>query len=164
LPTLTIPTFTGDLAAAHDDARRAVEPRFVPAGTYVDDRGWSLMNLMQGVLGPEGQINYSVVYPNVIKAWHRHQRQTDFWMCVQGHIRVGVCRDEDKQVWQLITGEKRAGIVIIPPPLWHGVAAVGPTQAAMFYYVTHAYDPKNPDEQRRGFDSIDGFQWGVEHR
>jgi len=30
--------------------------------------------------------------------------------------------------------------------------------------VTKAYDASNPDEERRGPDTIPGFSWGVEHR
>ena len=63
-----------------------------------------------------------------------------------------------------IIGEKRPGTVIIPPPLWHGAATVGDSPAGLFYYVTHGYDPKKPDEERRAFDSVAGFPWAVQHK
>jgi dTDP-4-dehydrorhamnose 3,5-epimerase len=160
----TIPVHQGDIAQGFARATELRSPLFVPAATYCDDRGWSIMNQFHGVLGPDGQINFSCVYPNVVKAWHRHRHQTDFWIGVGGHIKVGVCREDDGRLWQLVTGEMRPGIVIIPPPLWHGVASVGPTSAQMFYYVTKAYDPAHPDEERRPFDSFPDFNWGVEHR
>lgn len=156
-------TMTGDLRAAHRAAIEAREPIFVPASIYADDRGWSIMNQMQGVLAPEGQINFSVMYPGVIKAWHRHRLQTDFWMVLTGHLKVGVYREEDETAWLLVTGEKRPGVVVIPPPLWHGAATVGDTSAGLLYYVTHAYNPQTPDEDRRAFDSVPGFPWGVRH-
>ena len=67
------PTIIRDksLAEAHEHAKANNEPVFVPMSVFADDRGWSHMNLMQGVLGPEGQINISQVYPGTIKAWHR---------------------------------------------------------------------------------------------
>ncbi|MBC7834385.1 MAG: dTDP-4-dehydrorhamnose 3,5-epimerase family protein [Phycisphaerales bacterium] len=154
---------TGSLATAFASAKEAVEPVFVPASLFTDDRGWSLMNQMQGVMSPEGQVNYSVQYPGVVKAWHRHAKQTDFWICLQGHIKVGVYRETDKTAWLAVIGEKRPGVLIIPPPLWHGAATVGDTPAGLFYYVTHAYDAAKPDEDRRAFDSIEGFPWGVRH-
>jgi len=156
-------TMPGDLKTAWDAALAEREPIFVPAALYTDDRGWSLMNQMQGVMTPQGQINYSVQYPGVIKAWHRHAKQTDFWICLNGHIKVGVCREEDDKRWLLVIGEKRPGVMIIPPPLWHGAATVGDMPAGLFYYVTHAYDAKSPDEQRRAHDSIAGFPWHVRH-
>jgi dTDP-4-dehydrorhamnose 3,5-epimerase len=156
--------FEGPLADAFARAKELVEPLFVAAQHFTDDRGWSLMNQMQGVMGPEGQINFSVQYPGVVKAWHRHRRQTDFWMCLVGHLKVGVHRDADGATWSMVIGEKRPGTVIIPPPLWHGAATVGPTAAGLFYYVTHAFDPRSPDEERRAHDSVEGFPWQVEHR
>jgi dTDP-4-dehydrorhamnose 3,5-epimerase len=154
----------GPLADAWDTARDRTEPVFVPARHYTDDRGWSLMNQMQGVLRPEGQINFSTQYPGVIKAWHRHQKQTDFWMCLTGHIKVGVHREADGQSWALVIGEQRPGTLIIPPPLWHGAATIGAEPAGLLYYVTESYNPAEPDEQRRSFDSVQGFAWETEHR
>src|SRR5512140_1450132 len=100
---------TCDLPAAFAAATAGSEPIFVPAAIYADDRGWSIMNQFQGVLGPQGQINYSVVYPGVIKAWHRHALQNDFWMGIQNHMKVGLYRD-DGRAWVAILGEKRSGI------------------------------------------------------
>ena len=122
------------------------------------------MNQLQGALRPEGQINYSVQYPGVIKAWHRHKLQTDFWLCPNGHLKLGVYREEDGKLWTMVTGEQRPGVMIIPPTLWHGATVVGDRHAGLLYYVTHAYDPENPDEERRAWDSVAGFTWGVEHR
>jgi dTDP-4-dehydrorhamnose 3,5-epimerase len=166
----------GDIAGAYAAASRIGEPLFVPAPVYADDRGWSIMNQFQGVLSPEGQINYAVLYPGAIKAWHRHRDQTDFWFCVQGHIKVGVFREASDNgarpaatavvgdAWSIVLGEKRPGIVIIPPTLWHGVATVSHEQAAMFYYVTRAFNAATPDEDRRAFDSVPGFPWSIQHR
>jgi dTDP-4-dehydrorhamnose 3,5-epimerase len=154
---------TGPLSEALEAALSSREPVFVPQNLHADDRGWSLMNQLQGVMRPEGQINFSTQYPGVVKAWHRHERQTDFWICLHGHIKVGVHREDDGKSWLLVTGEKRPGVVIIPPPLWHGAATVGDTPAGLLYYVTHAYNLQAPDEQRRAHDSIPGFPWGVRH-
>lgn len=163
MKTISPAEHKGDLSSAFAIARERVEPIFVPSQVYADDRGWSLMNQMQGVMGPGGQVNYSVQYPGVIKAWHRHSLQTDFWICLNGHIKVGVYRETDNTAWMAVIGEKKPGIMIIPPPLWHGAATVGDTQAGLLYYVTHAYDKAKPDEDRRAYDSVTGFPWGVRH-
>ncbi len=147
---------------AYDMACSGTEPVFVPASHYCDDRGWSLMNLMTGVLADTGQINFSFQYPGVIKAWHRHDHQADFWCGLMGHLKVGVYREADGMMWNLVIGEKRPGVVVIPPPLWHGAATVGPQSAGLLYYVTKAYNPDEPDEHRRPWDSVPGFPWEVE--
>ena len=159
-----IPPFHGTIADAFEEARRAIEPRFVPQTLHADDRGYSLMNQLQGVMTPEGQVNYSVQYPGVVKAWHRHAKQTDFWICLRGAIKVGV-HDQDKGLaWMTVIGEHRPGVVVIPPPLWHGAATVGHEPAGLLYYVTHAYNPAEPDEDRRPADEPAGFPWQVQFR
>ncbi|MFA9478018.1 hypothetical protein ACERK3_06875 [Phycisphaerales bacterium AB-hyl4] len=155
---------TGPLADAFELAQKEHEPIFVPANIFADDRGWSIMNQMQGVMQPGGQVNYSVMYPGVIKAWHRHHKQTDFWLCLDGMLKVGVHREADGTSWQAVIGERRPGVLVIPPPLWHGGATVGPKSAGLLYYVTHQYDPAAPDEDRRAYDSIADFPWTVEHK
>jgi dTDP-4-dehydrorhamnose 3,5-epimerase len=148
---------------AYARALETGEPIFVPAPYFCDDRGYSIMNQLQGVLSPEGQINYSVQHPGVIKAWHRHKHQTDFWMCLRGHIKVGVYREGADFAWLHVLGEKQPGALIIPPTLWHGAATVGNEPAGLFYYVTKAYDPASPDEERRAHDSVPGFPWQTRH-
>lgn len=156
--------FDGPVAEAFRKATSDRTPLFVPTVHYADDRGWSLMNQLQGVMSGDGQVNFSVQYPGVVKAWHRHTKQTDFWMCLVGHIKVGVLDQDSGRAWSIVIGEKRPGVVIIPPPLWHGAATVGNEQAGLLYYVTHAYDPANPDEERTPPDAFSGFPWHVEHR
>lgn len=160
----TIPSFTGPLADAFEDAKDSGQPRFVPQQTFADDRGWSYMNQFVGVLRPEGQVNYSVMYPGVVKAWHRHFLQTDFWMVLHGHLKLGVVNEDTDERWVKVLGDKAPGIAIIPPTLWHGAATVGDSQAGLLYYVTHQYDPKKPDEDRCEWDSIEGFPWDVQFK
>jgi len=152
------------LADTFQIATESRTPQFVPTSHFTDDRGWSLMNQMQGVMSDQGQVNFSMQYPGVIKAWHRHRLQTDFWMCLVGHIKVGIYDLENDRAWSIVIGEKRPGTVVIPPPLWHGAATVGHTPAGLLYYVTHSYNPEQPDEERAAHDAFAGFPWQVEHK
>lgn len=152
------------LADTFQIATESRTPQFVPTSHFTDDRGWSLMNQMQGVMSDQGQVNFSMQYPGVIKAWHRHRLQTDFWMCLVGHIKVGIYDQENDRAWSIVIGEKRPGTVVIPPPLWHGAATVGHTPAGLLYYVTHSYNPEQPDEERAAHDAFTGFPWQVEHK
>jgi dTDP-4-dehydrorhamnose 3,5-epimerase len=104
------------------------------------------------------------MFPGIIKAWHRHQHQTDFWLCLHGHLKVGVQREADDTRWLAVIGDKRPGLVVIPPPLWHGAATVGHEPAELLYYVTQQYNPEAPDEQRRAHDALPDFPWQVQYR
>lgn len=153
---------TGSFAEAFAAATEANEPVALRLTPFVDDRGYSLMNLFAGVLDG-GQSNVSVQHPGVVKAWHRHQKQTDFWICVHGHLKVGVHRD-DNTAWSTVIGERNPACVIIPPTLWHGAATVGASPATLLYYVTHEFDAGDPDEQRREPNDPAGFSWAVENK
>ncbi|MGD2110825.1 MAG: dTDP-4-dehydrorhamnose 3,5-epimerase [Phycisphaerae bacterium] len=153
----------GSIVDAAADASDTSEPVLVPIHPYVDDRGWSYMNQLQGVLSPEGQINFSMQHPGVIKAWHRHDRQTDFWLCVLGHFKAGIHRESDDRRWITTIGQMRPAVLIIPPPLWHGVATVGSEPAGLLYYVTRAYDAATPDEHRRPWNALPDFPWETTH-
>jgi dTDP-4-dehydrorhamnose 3,5-epimerase len=158
---LTPRVFDGSWADAHELAIAQREPVFVPVTPYADDRGWSWMNLFNGAMNSQGQVNFSMQYPGVVKAWHRHDKQTDFWACLIGHLKVGVHRESDGASWMIVMGEKRPGVLVIPPPLWHGATCVGLSPAGLLYYVTHTYDAAKPDEYRRPWDSIAGFPWAA---
>ena len=157
-------THLGSLCEAHKIATDSNTPIFVPSQHFADDRGWSMMNQLQGVMSDQGQVNFSIQYPGVVKAWHRHALQTDFWIGLLGHLKVGIYDQDNDQAWSMVIGEKKPGTLIIPPPLWHGAATVGPTQAGLLYYVTHSYNPQKPDEERTTPDAFPGFPWGVEHK
>src|SRR5262245_58191834 len=107
--------FDGSWTDAHELAQAQKEPVFVPVTPYADDRGWSLMNLLAGAMSDQGQINFSVQYPGIVKAWHRHNKQSDFWVCLTGHIKAGVYREADGAAWMQVFGERKPGVLIIPP-------------------------------------------------
>ncbi len=159
-----VPEMSFSLVEAHKTAQAEGRPTFFRSEYYTDGRGWSLMNQLRGVLSVEGQVNYSVQYPGVVKAWHRHREQTDFWICVSGHIRVGVHEEASGHCWSMVIGERRPGTLIVPAGLWHGAGTVGGEPASLLYYVSRAYDPAAPDEERRAPRSVPGFSWALENR
>lgn len=144
--TTTLPSA---IVQAHSD----LEPVFYPTPVYQDDRGWSMMNLLRASYFPDPldswQINYSVTHPGVIKAWHRHNTQTDYWMVLNGDLKVAVT--DEKKMWTFVIGEHNPGILIIPPTLWHGCYNHTPTPVGLLYLVTKEYDASEPDESRCDF-------------
>jgi len=132
----------------------ASTPGLMPLTAFVDDRGWSFMGLMAGIL-QGGQMNYSVQQPETIKAWHLHERQTDVWCLLHGCIKAAIMTRGGEQRWVVGLGERNPAVLIIPPHFWHGAMTIGPTQAGLLYYVDHEYDPSRPDEHRQAHD----WQW-----
>lgn len=110
-----------------------------------------------------GQWSHSLMFDNVIKAWHFHRLQTDWWYVVSGVLRVGLCdrRPESSTFGQ--TMDFRMGdyqsvqALKIPPGIAHGCKTVqGPVN--LLYVTSQVYNPD--DEIRIPYNdpSID-FEW-----
>ncbi len=109
------------------------------------------------------QWSHSLMEKNVVKAWHYHHRQVDWWYVAIGEIEV-VLYDlrelspthAQKMVFPL--GEKHPGVVRIPPGVAHGLKVLTP-EAHLFYITSQTYDPE--DEGRYPFDSdLIPHSWG----
>lgn len=109
-----------------------------------------------------GQWSMSKMWPGVIKAWHIHQRQVDWWYCPVGTLQVAL--------WDQRSGEKTCGTVLelvvgedgdsqvlkIPPGVAHGCKAIGTVPALLFYITSRTYDPD--DEGRLPYDAAP-YDW-----
>ena len=104
------------------------------------------------------QVNLSVTYPGVVRAWHRHLRgQVDYFLVVKGSIKV--CAYDDREgsptkghLVEVVLSESRAQVLRVPGHYWHGFKVVGPEPALLVYFVNRLYDYGSPDEERRPWD------------
>ncbi len=119
---------------------------------------------------PFAQISHTVTFPGVIKAFHWHNHQTDYWYCVAGSIRVGLVdlRADSPtagQTMSFILGEWGRQVIKIPPGVAHGYQVLGHQPAQLIYYTTRPYDPQHPDEERIAWDDPSlGFDWTIKNR
>ena len=122
--------------------------------TYNDDRGFfrEIIRCNDDFFSEGfGQWSHSLMFDGVIKAWHYHNIQTDWWYICNGVLRVGLCdlRENSstyKQTMDLLMGDlQQAKIIKIPPGVAHGCKTVqGPVN--LFYITSHIY---NPDDEKR---------------
>lgn len=133
---------------------------------HLDDRGYLFELLREDdeiVTEDFAQITLSEIYPESVKAWHRHQKQTDYIACVKGNLKIGLCSEEDGE-WDVTTeciGEDNRCVVKVPPGIWHGMAPIGTEPALVVYVHDQTYDPD--DEERRPHNSF-GDVWDTDHR
>ncbi|MDA2923379.1 dTDP-4-dehydrorhamnose 3,5-epimerase family protein [Acidobacteria bacterium AH-259-L09] len=110
-----------------------------------------------------GQWSHSLMYPGVIKAWHIHNRQTDWWYVCTGVLKVVLYdkRPESstyRQSMEIMLGDgHQASVLKIPPGVAHGCKCIsGPVN--LFYITSHTYDPE--DEGRIPHDDREiGYEW-----
>jgi dTDP-4-dehydrorhamnose 3,5-epimerase len=101
-----------------------------------------------------GQAYVTTVYPGVVKAWHAHARQTDHIAAVSGAVRFGLYDDREGsptrgEVMDLVIGEHRPLLVVVPPGVWHGFKGVGTKEAILVNVPSEPYDRAAPDELRK---------------
>lgn len=106
-----------------------------------------------------GDINITWAYPGRIVAWHRHQRQTDHWYLIKGHLKVGLM-DDDRNVRWVYLSETQRRTLSIPPGIWHGYMVLGNEEAILLYYITEKYNLEQPDEERMSVEAA-GVDWSV---
>jgi dTDP-4-dehydrorhamnose 3,5-epimerase len=134
--------------------------------THCDERGFFREIIRsQDPFFDEGfaQWSHSLMYPGVIKAWHIHARQVDWWYVSGGVLKV-VLHDtrQDSPTYrvtmELMMGDNQLPQVLrIPPGVAHGCKAISGA-ANLFYITSRHYDPA--DEGRIAHDDpVIGYNW-----
>lgn len=124
----------------------------------------------QSSLGNFGQWSHSKMAKDVVKAWHYHHVQTDWWYVPIGQIETVLYdhRPESptykKKLHFKMGDSHRHGpdthevCVRIPPGVLHGLRVLS-EEAHLFYITSVTYDPN--EEGRIAFDSPDvPHLWG----
>jgi dTDP-4-dehydrorhamnose 3,5-epimerase len=112
-----------------------------------------------------GQWSHSWMREGVVKAWHMHRIQTDWWYVGTGLLRVGLHDRREGSSTRGATMEFRMGggqpprVLKIPPGVAHGCEAIG-GPVNLIYVTSHVYNPA--DEIRFPSDDPEaGVRWGA---
>lgn len=152
--------------------------KLIPLQTHLDERGFFREVLRVGDIEEFGQWSHSMMVSSTIKAWHIHQKQTDYFYCPVGIIKVALCdlrqfetllgwifnegvvswgtRETYPTVQEYILGDNQfPQVLVIPPGVAHGLKVLqGP--AHLFYVTSKVYNPQ--DEGRIPYDAL-GYDW-----
>lgn len=134
--------------------------------THADERGFfrEIIRVTDPFFaGAFGQWSHSMMHHGVVKAWHIHQVQTDWWYVAAGLLKVAL-HDLRKgsptrgQTMDLLLGEHQPPRVLkIPPGIAHGCRVLS-APAHLFYLTSKEYDPS--DEGRIPHDDPKiGYDW-----
>ncbi len=116
------------------------------------------------------QVNYSVMEPLAIKAFHLHKRQTDVWfvppsdkiLLVLGDVRAGSATQG--MVKRIVLGDGNSRLVRIPPGVAHGCRNLRPAAPSLIvYFVDVQFSTGSDcDEGRLPWDHFGAAVWEVE--
>lgn len=145
-----------------------------PLALFPDDRGYfmEVARLGKGEVAgfpPEStQVSVALNYPGIIKAFHYHRLQTDFWVPAAGVFQVALVdlRPSSRTFgWRntLYVGSLRPWSVRIPPGVGHGYKVVGTQPGVLVYVTDRHYDPS--DEGRIAYnDPGIQYDWELQHK
>ena len=120
-----------------------------------DERGW-LMEMLRcddDIYQQFGQVYLSVVYLGVVKGWHYHKKQTDFFVVIKGMVKVVLYDSREssptyKEINEFFMGDQNPILVTIPPLIMHGMKGISIEPAYLINCPTEPYKYVEPDEFR----------------
>jgi dTDP-4-dehydrorhamnose 3,5-epimerase len=137
-----------------------------------DERG-RLMEILRSdedIFQRFGQVYMTTAYPGVIKAWHYHKKQDDYFTCIAGTMRLALydARKNSptyKEINDFTISLNNPMVVKIPKLVYHGFKCVGEREAVVINVPTLPYNPKRPDEYRVDtFDNNIPYDWHSANR
>ena len=134
-----------------------------------DERGM-LMEMLRAddaIFQKFGQVYVSMAYPGVVKGWHYHLKQTDYFVAIKGMMKVALYDNREGSptkgvVNDFFMGELNPILLVIPPGVIHGMKAIGTEPAYMINIPTEVYNYDSPDEYRiHPHDNDIPYDWGL---
>ncbi len=115
-----------------------------------------------------GEIYFSMVYPGVVKGWHRHTRMTINYAVVVGMIKLVLYDDRPNspschQLEEIFVGEACYCLVKIPPMIWNGFKGIGAALAIVANCATIPHDPAEIERLDPMANHIP-YDWSLKHR
>jgi len=136
-----------------------------------DERG-SLMEILRAddpIFEKFAQVYVSLNYPGVVRAWHYHKRQNDYFVVVKGMVKVVLYdRREDSptrgMLQEFFLGERHNILLRIQAGVLHGYKTIGVEPSLLLNFPTELYDRTAPDEYRLPWDSPEvPYDWSLKH-
>jgi dTDP-4-dehydrorhamnose 3,5-epimerase len=145
-----------------------------PFALWPDDRGYFLevARLGQGLVTdfPQAttQVSAALNYPGIIKAFHYHKLQTDYWVAAAGLLQVALVdlRRSSKTYGvknTLYAGPLRPWQLLIPPGIAHGYKVIGEQPSVLIYITNRTYDPADEGRIPYNHPGI-AYDWELQHK
>ena len=143
--------------------------QIVPLRQIVDERG-KVMHMLRAD-APHfrafGEIYFSVVNPNAIKAWHIHKKMTLNYAVPVGQIKFVLYDDRAEsptrgRFQEIFLGPDNYNLVVVPPLIWNGFKGIGAAPALVANCATISHDPTEID-RKDPFDLAIPYDWALRH-
>jgi dTDP-4-dehydrorhamnose 3,5-epimerase len=144
--------------------------KITPLRQIHDERG-KVMHMLKATdehFEQFGEIYFSCVYPDVVKAWHLHQTMTLNYAVPVGRIKFVLYDDRPTsptkgEVQELILGPDNYVLVTVPPLVWNGFKGLGTDMSLVANCASIPHDPGEISRMDPDNNSIP-YDWAIKHR
>ena len=112
-----------------------------------------------------GQVYFTSAYANVVKAWHYHKKQDDYFACIKGKMLLALydARGKSKTYKEINEFELSLDnplLIKIPRNVYHGFKCISPDEALVINIPTLPFNHLKPDEYRLDpYDKNIAYNW-----
>ncbi len=115
-----------------------------------------------------GEVYFSVIYPGIVKGWHKHSSMTLNYVVPIGNIKFVLFDERDDSptygvIQEIYMGPDSYSLVTVPPNIWNGFKCVGVATSL----VVNCSDIIHDDfeiERMDPFNSRIPYNWGSVHK
>jgi len=127
--------------------------KVIPLKRICDERGM-IMHMLKNTdshFEQFGEIYFSTAYPGVIKGWHEHTKQVQFYAVVKGMVKLALYDNRAKsptyrELMEICIGDDNYQLVRIPAGVINGYKNIGTDTVILANCSTL---PHEPDEMLR---------------
>lgn len=128
--------------------------------SHPDERGrlWEILRSDDEIFDTFGQVYVTTAFPGIVKAWHAHRLQTDFFTVISGKAKFVLYDMREGsptkgELQEFLLGRDQLQLITIPPGVYHGFMCLGQEEVIALNCPTRPYNARTPDELRLPHDS-----------
>ena len=139
--------------------------KITPLKIISDDRG-SVMHMMRSdspIFENFGEIYFSTIYHESIKAWHLHKEATLNYACVFGKVKLILFDEREKsktfsKYQEIELSPQNYFLITIPPNIWNGFKGLGNDHSIIANCLNQPHD-ENEMVRKDPFDKKFKYNW-----
>ena len=134
-----------------------------------DERGtiYHMLTKNDEIFEDFGEIYFSNIYPNVVKAWHWHRDMVLNYSVISGMIKMVLYDDRENSstkgnLMEIFLGEENYILVKVPKQVWNGFKGIGLNKSIVANCSSISHDPE--EIFRKEFDTSDiPYDWDLKN-
>ena len=139
--------------------------KITPLKIISDDRG-KVMHMLRkdsAIFDKFGEIYFSTIFKDSVKAWHLHREATLNYTCIKGKVRLVLFDDREKsstkgKYQEIILSPVSYVLVTIPPNIWNGFKNLDNEESIIANCLTIAHNEKEM-VRKDLFDKSFNYNW-----